>query len=95
MNFEHEDNRIFARGADGATVAEVTFPELRDGVVVINHTFVDGSLRGRGVAGELVSAAYDAIKADGKQAAVTCPYAVKWFAERPDKNDIVVSAHQG
>jgi predicted GNAT family acetyltransferase len=91
MEFEREGNWIFKRGDGGDVVAEVTFPNLRDGVVVINHTYVDDSLRGQGVAGQLVGAAYEAIKADGKKAVLTCPYAVKWFADRPEKNDIVVA----
>jgi predicted GNAT family acetyltransferase len=89
MEFERKGNWIFKRDDEGEVIAEVTFPKLRDGVVVINHTWVDGSLRGRGVAGELVEAAYEAIKADGLKTEVTCPYAVKWFNDRPEKNDIV------
>jgi predicted GNAT family acetyltransferase len=92
MKFEREGNRIFKNGDDGRVVAEVTFPDLRDGVVVIDHTFVDDSLRGRGIASELVEAAYDAIKADGKKTELTCIYAVKWFAGRPEKRDIVAGA---
>jgi predicted GNAT family acetyltransferase len=92
MDFKREGNWIFKKSEDGNVIAEVTFPNLRDGVVVINHTFVDDSLRGQGIAGELVESAYEAVKADGKQAVVTCPYAVKWFNERPDKTDIVIEA---
>jgi predicted GNAT family acetyltransferase len=92
MKFERERNRIFKKGDDGRVIAEVTFPDLRDGVVVIDHTFVDDSLRGQGVAGKLIEAAYDAIKADGKKAALSCSYAVKWFADKPEKRDIVAGA---
>jgi predicted GNAT family acetyltransferase len=91
MEFEREGNWIFKRNDKGDVIAEVTFPKLRDGAVVINHTYVDDSLRGQGIASELVEAAYEAIKAAGDKAKVTCPYAVKWFKDRPDKNDIVVS----
>jgi predicted GNAT family acetyltransferase len=89
MNFKRDGNWIYATGEGGDKVAEITFPNLREGVVVINHTFVDDALRGQGVAGRLVEAAYDAIKADGKRAVLTCPYAVKWFQDRPDKQDII------
>ncbi|MDR3226032.1 MAG: N-acetyltransferase [Clostridiales Family XIII bacterium] len=91
-SFEREGNWIFQKGADGNVIAEVTFPNLREGVVVINHTYVDDSLRGQGIAGKLVESAYDAIKADGKKAVLTCPYAVKWFSDRPDKSDIIIEA---
>ncbi|MDR0518630.1 MAG: N-acetyltransferase [Clostridiales Family XIII bacterium] len=90
MEFEREGNWLFKKDENGGIIAEITFPNLREGTVVINHTFVDDSLRGQGIAGKLVEAAYDAIKADGKKAVLTCPYAVKWFNDRPDKNDIVI-----
>lgn len=45
MDFQEEPGRIFAM-RDGTLVAEITFPE-QDGVAVFDHTFVDGSLRGR------------------------------------------------
>jgi len=92
VEFEREGNWLFKKGENGDVIAEVTFPNLREGVVVINHTFVDDSLRGQGIAGELVESAYNAVKADGKKAVITCPYAVKWFEGRPDKSDIVIEA---
>jgi predicted GNAT family acetyltransferase len=88
MKFEQEANRIFAEG-EGGVVAEITFPAAREGVVDIDRTFVDDSLRGQGVAGQLMEAAYAAIKADGKKAVATCSYAIKWFGAHPEKRDIV------
>jgi predicted GNAT family acetyltransferase len=90
MEFFKENNRIFKENEEGKLIAEITFPEAEEGVVVINHTYVDDSLRGQGIAGKLVEEAYMAIKAAGKKAVLTCPYAVKWFADRPEKNDIVI-----
>ena len=66
MEFQREPGRIYAMNGE-KLVAEVTFPE-RDGVAVIDHTFVDDSLRGQGVAGQLVRAAVDQIRADGRKA---------------------------
>jgi len=53
MEFKYESNRIYAEDADNKVIAEVTFPE-KDGVATVDHTFVDDSLRGQGVGGELV-----------------------------------------
>ena len=50
MTFTKESNRIFCT-QDGKTLAEVTFPETASGMVVIDHTWVDPSLRGQGAAG--------------------------------------------
>ena len=89
MEFIYEKGRIYAEDADGRTVAEITFP-ITDGVAVIDHTFVDGSLRGQGVAGKLVTAAANAVRACGLRIRPTCSYAVKWFEDRPDQQDLLV-----
>ena len=83
MEYITEDNRIYAVGNDGKAIAEVTFP-TRDGISTIDHTFVDDSLRGQGVAGTLVKLAADKILADGNRIAVTCPYAVIWSQRHPE-----------
>lgn len=49
MEFKTEDERIYATDADGKVIAEITFP-VSDGIVTIDHTFVDKSLRGQGIA---------------------------------------------
>ena len=87
MEFQREDGRIFAMDGD-RLVAEITFP-ARDGVADIDHTFVDDSLRGQGVAGRLVRAAADQIRADGNRARVTCSYARTWFAQHPEEADLL------
>lgn len=83
MEFITEDNRIYASDPDGRLIAEVTFP-TKDGVSIIDHTFVDPSLRGQSVAGQLVKLAADKILADGGKIGATCPYAVVWFKRHPE-----------
>lgn len=82
MKFITESDRIYATDAAGNVVAEVTFP-TRNGVSTINHTFVDPSLRGEGVASKLVQLAVDKILADGNRIAATCSYAISWFRRHP------------
>ena len=82
MTFTKESNRIFC-AQDGRTLAEVTFPEAGPGVVVIDHTWVDPSLRGQGVAGQLVKRAAGALRSTGRKARVTCSYA------REDRKSVV------
>jgi predicted GNAT family acetyltransferase len=93
MELKTDSNWIYSADNDGNIIAEVTFPNVADGIVNINHTFVDQSLRGQGVAAQLLEAAYDEIKKTGKKTYATCPYAVKWFDERPDKRDILITEH--
>lgn len=83
MNYVTEPNRIYAEDSAGKLIAEVTFPTA-DGISVIDHTFVDPSLRGQGVAGELVKLAAEKILKDGNKIGATCPYAIVWFQRHPE-----------
>ncbi|WP_249417358.1 hypothetical protein [Treponema phagedenis] len=49
MDFIHQKNRIYATDSEGKTIAEVTFPDISEREVMIDHTFVDSSLRGHKV----------------------------------------------
>lgn len=84
MEFLYEPERIYATDPQGKLIAEITFPS-HNGVAVIEHTFVDSSLRGQGVADQLVRAAVAQLKAQGSAAQATCSYASKWFAAHPEE----------
>lgn len=89
VKFLYEANRIFARTPDGTLTAEITFP-MQDGIANINHTFVDASLRGQGIAGKLVADAVDEIRKKGWKATATCSYAKRWFDTHPEACDVLV-----
>ena len=78
---EFETDRILQKDETGRVIAEITFPETSPGVFVIDHTFVDESLRGQGMASKLVQAAVDEIKKRGGKVEATCSYAKKWLKE--------------
>lgn len=82
--FITENERIYMKNDAGETVAEITFPETVPGVFTIDHTFVDESLRGQGIASKLVRAAVEEIRARGGRPEVTCSYAVAWFEKHSD-----------
>ena len=81
--FQTEQNRIYLEDGDGRLLAEITFPETALGVYTVDHTFVDSSLRGQGIASKLVQAAIDEIqRRRGDEVRATCSYAAKWLSER-------------
>ena len=67
MEFIHQENRIYAENDAGQIVAEVTFPQENASTVCLDHTFVDDSLRGQGVAGKLVKEVVDYAQKNGKK----------------------------
>ncbi|WNX84234.1 GNAT family N-acetyltransferase [Agathobaculum sp. NTUH-O15-33] len=89
MDFTTLSGCIYAEDASGKRIAEITFPTVRPGVVDIDHTFVDNSLRGQGVADQLMRAALTEIRADGNRVVATCPYAAAWFEKHPEQADIL------
>lgn len=89
MNFIQEENKIYLNDDQNHMVAVVTFPKRDEGVVTIDHTFVDPSLRGQGVAGKLMEAAVAYLRSANLKAMPSCSYAVKWFEEHPECADVL------
>ena len=73
----------------GKEVARIDFPALPGGVVDIRRTFVDESLRGKGIASRLMKTVADKVRSEGKRVRSSCSYAVKWFDEHKDYRDIL------
>lgn len=76
-----EQNR-FETVVDGYT-GYVTY-RVADGKLTINHTIVPQEIGGRGVAAELVKAAYDYAKEHDLKPRATCAYAVAWLKRHPE-----------
>ncbi len=89
MEFITLSNRIYAENQEGNIIAEVTFPNVSSDTVNINHTFVDPSLRGKGVADQLLNRVANNLRSDNKRAQLTCSYAIRWFHEHPEHADLV------
>ena len=71
---------------EGTCLAQIEFPEVEKGRVVdINRTYVDDSLRGKGVAGILMEACVETLECEGLLARTSCSYAQHWFEKHPEK----------
>ena len=57
-------------------------------VMTIVHTGVPPSVGGRGIAGALVQAAFDAARAEGWKVRPACSYADAWLARHPAYQDL-------
>ena len=79
MEFIKEESKIYSLDENKNVIAEITFKEVEKGVFNIDHTFVDESLRGQGVAGKLVEMAVEEIEKKGGKVKATCSYAKNWL----------------
>lgn len=88
MEFTYSKNQVALFDENHQVIAKVTFPDVDADTVDIDHTFVDDSLRGQGVAGKLMEAAAEYLREQNKKAVLTCSYAVKWFEKHPEYSDV-------
>lgn len=56
---------------------------------IFYHTEIDEKFGGRGLAGELVSAALTDARAEGKRIVAVCPYVAKYVKQHHDFDDIL------
>lgn len=91
LRVEHTEGRgrgDFHVDRDGKRVAELTYARNAPDRVTLDHTFVDPSLRGRGVAKQLVDAAAEWARRTGTKLAATCPYASKVLEHGHEYDDV-------
>ena len=66
----------------------VAFAKYRLAPSSVTHTETPPSLRGRGIASELVKGALDLIRADGHQVIASCGFVVDYLRKHPEYADI-------
>ena len=83
---KEDDGKNFAiyYEVEGEVYAEITYKKEGTDTYVIDHTFVDDKLRGKGVASKLVNEAVKDITRKGGNVKATCCYAKTWL-ERSGK----------
>ena len=87
MEFVHYE--IVLYGDANKVLANVTFPNISKNVVCVNHTFVDESQRGKGVAAKLMLELVKDLENTNRKAKLTCSYAISWFSKNPQYGKVV------
>ncbi|MGP6146809.1 MULTISPECIES: GNAT family N-acetyltransferase [unclassified Jeotgalibaca] len=85
MEFVKHGNGYRKLDESGKMVAEITYKPIDDNTVGANHTFVDPSLRGQGVAEKMLDHLVDEMRKEGKKIVAQCSYVVTQFDKKPDK----------
>ena len=87
--FTRDGNRFYLGDANKPQ-AEITFVPVGQNRWSVSHTFVDGSLRGQGMAEKLLDAVADLARKEGKKLSATCSYARKQFETNDKYQDVIV-----
>ncbi len=92
--FSYEKGRIYLNDAGGSMLAEVTYTDEKNDVYIIDHTFVDPSLRGQGIAGKLISEVVKLAKEAGKKIIPLCPFAKREFENHKEYHPVWYGNHE-
>jgi uncharacterized protein len=83
---DNKSRRRFELDVEG-TMAFANY-HLTPDSVVITHTETPASLRGRGIASELVKGALELIRADGLKVVAGCGFVVDYLQKHPEFADL-------
>lgn len=75
MRFKKNNNKIYLED-NNKIIAEIEYEE-KNNAYIITHTYVDESLRGQGIAKQLVEQVIEEAKKNNKEITATCSYAKK------------------
>ena len=80
---------LFVGDDEKSAKTYITYVQDENDNYRIDHTYVDESLKGKGVAGKLVEAMIRKARYDEKKLVPVCPYVVKYFEKHPENKDIL------
>ncbi len=90
MNILHEENRFTIRNSHNEVIAYLSYSFETDTVLIANSTFVDPSLRGKGVARQLLDRFAHYARAHHYKIRPLCSYVVDKFNNEHTYDDLKV-----
>ncbi|HEY8429762.1 MAG TPA: GNAT family N-acetyltransferase [Sandaracinaceae bacterium] len=76
-------------GEGGAVLGRMTFSRAADDLVIVDHTEVDGSLRGKGAGRMLFSEMVRWARRTETRVRATCPFTLSMFERDPESRDVL------
>lgn len=89
MNIKKAEKKHFIENEEGKIVAEITFVQAGTSKVIIDHTFVDESLRGQNIASKLVASVVEVMREQDKKIVPLCPFAKAEFVRKKEYQDML------
>ncbi|MFA7700466.1 MAG: GNAT family N-acetyltransferase [Bacilli bacterium] len=73
--FGKDKDRFYMGGSEDNALAEVTFKKHKDNIIILDHTYVNRKLRGRGMGKILVDRVVQYARENNLKIIPTCPFA--------------------
>ena len=88
MDFEYQDNghkgEFFLKNDSGQRIAEISYVWRDPNTIIADHTWVDDSLRGQGMARKLLDRLAEFAREKSLKIIATCSYVVVMFKRDPN-----------
>lgn len=91
MDFKYDKDRIYLENENGKIIAEADIRKISDTEVDVVHVYVDPSLRGHGLAGDVMEKVTDHLRKNNLKAHASCSYANMWFMRNKEKCSDIIS----
>ena len=92
MQFQHQDNgqngEFYALNTAGQRIAEISYLWQDEHTIVAHHTWVDDSLRGQGVARQLLDILVEFAREKNLKIIPTCSYVEVMFRRDKSLTDV-------
>lgn len=74
---------------DGNKLAEMTYIMAGENILIVDHTTVDGSLKGQGMGKQLQQQLVDFVRREQIKVIPLCPFAKATFEKTPEWQDVL------
>ncbi|QMS84582.1 GNAT family N-acetyltransferase [Candidatus Xianfuyuplasma coldseepsis] len=91
MEIKRGKGKFYIGESEQDFIAHITFKNGGNNVIIVDHTFVDPSLRGQGIAAKLMKKVVDMAREENLKVVPVCSYAVTAFKRNKDYQDVLLN----
>lgn len=89
MEIKKGSNKFYIGENENNPIARITWKDGGSNIIVIDHTIVDPSLRGQGIAGQLIKKVVEMARKENLKIVPVCSYAVVKLTRTDEYKDIL------
>ena len=89
MEISKGKNKFYIGDTEDNCIAEITYKYRSEDVIIIDHTYVDPSLRGQNIAGRLLASVVKMARSENLKVIPVCSYAVLKLTRNNQYEDVL------
>lgn len=89
MEIKKGNNKFYIGENESEMIARITWKNGGENIIVVDHTIVDPSLRGQGVAGKLLEKVVEMAREENLKIVPVCSYVVNKMTNSNEYDDIL------